>query len=264
MSRRIHISNRCSRHGFTLLEVIVAVVMVSILIGALYSAFFGAVRLREKTYAAIEADLPKSYAISLIKQDIQNMIGPAGILAGTMLGGPDENMDENYDFLEFFTASGLTSRFEPWGDIQKVEYAAMKPVWSGDEEGNVLVRKTTRNLLATTAEDPDVQILLKRLQSLQVAFYDGQNWYDSWDSTSNDDELPVALRVRMNFVQPESEDVDERTELPVEVFVPIRVQEMEAVESTETETDEESSGQESNNGDNSQDDSSQQNRGAES
>ena len=70
MSKRAqpNLVSRWSR-GFTLLEVLVATSIFVVLVGALYSLLYGALRLRERTYEVTEAGLPKDYVALLIKQE---------------------------------------------------------------------------------------------------------------------------------------------------------------------------------------------------
>ena len=55
--------------GFTLLEILVATAIFSILVGALYSLFYSALRARESTYESIEKGLPTAYALYFCHPD---------------------------------------------------------------------------------------------------------------------------------------------------------------------------------------------------
>ena len=83
--------------GFTLLEVLVATAIFTVLVGALYSLFYGALRLRERTYEVTEASLPKDYIVTLIKRDLASVVPPVGILAGPMIGETEGDTGERFD-----------------------------------------------------------------------------------------------------------------------------------------------------------------------
>ncbi|KPL09037.1 hypothetical protein AMJ85_07340, partial [candidate division BRC1 bacterium SM23_51] len=181
------------RDGFTLLEVLVAAAMFAVIVGALYSVFYGALRLRENSYLAFEKNLPKDYVVEIIKRDLANVATPAGILAGAMIGEKEEQGELRFDRLEIHTASGMVNDTEPWGDIQKIEYSLEQPAERREDreeratpESYDLVRAVTRNLLASTTEEPETQRLLQGVQSLAFRYYDGQDWQDSWDSTTRE------------------------------------------------------------------------------
>jgi len=212
-----------ARRGFTLIEVLVATVIFSVLVGALYSVFYGTLRLRENAYEVTEARLPITYIAGLIKRDLKNMVAPVGLLAGPMVGENVEEGKHRLDRLEFHTASGIVNDKDPWGDIQKVEYYLEQPPQSGESEGNDFVRALTRNLLASTTEEPPEQRLLSGVQSLKFTYYDGEYWEDVWDSTTQENEMPVAVKVRIEFMPREE---NEREMRPIEMVCEILANEV--------------------------------------
>ena len=57
----------------------------------------------------------------------------------------------------------------------------------------------TRNLLPYESEDPPSDIVLEGIESLQITYYDGSDWCDSWDSSAKDNQLPKAIRIQITF-----------------------------------------------------------------
>lgn len=199
--------------GFTLIEVLVASTISAVLIVALYAVFHGALNLRESTFERVDHSLPRSYASQTLRRDFAAMTPPSGILAGPLLGERGEDNALRTDSLEFYTASAVVAAGEPWGDIQKVEYRLGESDSSGSEEGRDFVRVVTRNLLATTTEEPPERRLLTGVESLEFSYYDGEIWEESWDSTTHENESPLAVRVRIEFAEGEG---GARTERPFE------------------------------------------------
>jgi type II secretion system protein J len=206
---------RLTAGGFTLLELLIASAMFAVIVGALYSAFYGALRLREKAYETLEKGLPKRYAVSLIQRDLAYIAAPVGLLAGPMIGEKTEEGDLRLDLLEIHTASGMVHDDEPWGDIQRIKYSVEEDPLD-DNQGKHLVRAVTRNLLPSIEEEPEEERLLRHVQSLEFSYYDGEEWQDSWDSTARENELPEAIRLRIEYAPPEG---DERIEPPIELVV---------------------------------------------
>ncbi len=200
--------------GFTLIEVLLAMAIFTVLVGALYSVFYGALRLRERTFEVTEAALPKDYIATIVKRDLTSIVPPVGILAGPMIGENEEDGEQRLDSLEFHTGSGIVNDYDPWGNIQKIEYYLVDSEEWGEPEGYSFVRAVTRNLLASTTEDPEEERLLNRVQSLEFAYYDGEYWQDVWDSTTQDDETPVAVMMRIDFLPSEE---GERQSRPIEL-----------------------------------------------
>lgn len=212
---------RTSRRAFTLLELLVSVLIFSILIAVLYSTLFGSLRLRERAHDNEYDRLPHERLVTTLRADIRSAVVPAGILAGPMLGLRDSAGDS----IEFFAANGVVTAREPWGDIQKIEYLLDDPQDGESPDGRVLVRRTTRNLLATTIDEEMPGTTTWRLadgvETMTILYYDGTSWLESWDSTIVENEIPQAIRVRMEFAAGE---VGARVRPPVDVVATIATQ----------------------------------------
>lgn len=196
---------RCIKHsGFTLLEVLAATSIMLVLVGSLYSVFRGALRLREQTFTNIEAGLPRSYIMGIIKKDIAHIPASNGLLAGALIGETEESGESRLDKVEFVTATGEITDDVPWGDLQKVEYYLIDPETDDKTSGKDFIRALSRNLLSTVVEEPEEQKLLKNVASLKITYFDGEYWQDSWDSTTMDGENPAAMKIRIEFSSTET------------------------------------------------------------
>jgi type II secretion system protein J len=214
--------SKSSRQGFTLLELVIATAIFSVLFAALYGVFTGALSLRERTYDIVEEGLPRSLIEDLIKKDLIHIALPEGTLSTEFIGTKDEAGAVRMDELEFYTTSGLIADAHPWGDMQRVTYYLAEAEddfsRSTKDTGSDFVRTVTRNLLATIEEEPEEERLLKGVQGLEISYYDGEDWQESWDSTMMDNEMPLALRLRIDFVAPNGET---RKTSPIEVVCAI-------------------------------------------
>src|SRR5215467_2666454 len=90
MSRKRAITlPRAPTEGFTLIEVILAVGIFAIVMVAINTAFFAALRLRQRTTETLEQGLPLDHALLLLHRDLVNAVPPGGVLAGDFRsGGP--------------------------------------------------------------------------------------------------------------------------------------------------------------------------------
>jgi len=248
--------------AFTLLELLAGVAVMSILV----SGFCGVVpvcfKLRNRMVEATEEPLARHYLLERLRGDLLAALPPGGVLASGLTGEYDEaSGDVRLDSMEFVTASGTLDADEPWGDLIKVEYCVEE---SEDEDGYDLVRAVTRNLLPYEEDaddddedsdddaeeeddeddddgvddgDTDEDVLLTGVRSFEITYYDGEDWVDSWDSDGQDNELPMAVRVVIEFVPGDAVETDdeETTESP-ELVVPLVVQARAAATEEEDES----------------------------
>ena len=191
--------------GFTLLEIIVASAMFTVIVGGLISVLFSSMKLRENTFEKMESKLERDRVVRVVKEDMASIVPPVGVLAGAFLGEKEEERGVPLDSLEFYTASGILNDLDPWGDIVKVEYFLDSPEWE-DSFGYDLVRAVTRNHLATEEEEPEMETLARDVKSLEFSYYDGEEWAEDWDSTAQDNQMPLALRMLVRFPQPGDRD----------------------------------------------------------
>ncbi|HOE12484.1 MAG TPA: type II secretion system protein GspJ [bacterium] len=184
-----------SRHGVTLVELLVATAIGAILVLSINAVFSNAIHLRDRAYQAEDTQLSRQYAIEIIKRDLANAAAPNGLLIGDMIGGQESMVSQSGAELILFSTSGTLTEGDPWGDIQQIEYTLSSLDCPGAKEGLYLLRGVTRNLLSTVQEEPEYEPLLERISSLIFEYYDGTSWRTCWDSSAEDPALPAAIRV---------------------------------------------------------------------
>ena len=189
--------------AFTLVEVLLALAICAIVLVAINAVFATAVRLRDRTSAAVDLALPANLAFDKIRGDLKSVVGPFGFLAGDFkcdaqtMGTTMGLSASAGGGLDFFTASGVIGDNAPWGDIQEVYYQLTPPPDRHKSPGLDLVRNVNRNLLATTTQTPDTQLLMGGVESVDFECYDGTQWRNTWDTSAGDTNLPTAVRIRI-------------------------------------------------------------------
>jgi general secretion pathway protein J len=218
--------------GFTLIEVMLAVVIFAIVLTSIHLLFHGALQLRNKTAESIERALPLQQTLAIIGRDLANIVLPGGTLFGelqTVQTGSATNVVDMLNPVDpsmpgqstpaFYTTSGVIDDNYPWSELQRVSYALM-PATNG-LPGKDLVRTVTRNLLPVTAEQPLMQRLLHGVETVTVLFYDGLQWREDWDSTVATNKLPLGIKMQLQLA---SEPSDRSYHAPVEVVAPVILQ----------------------------------------
>jgi general secretion pathway protein J len=207
-----------SRRGFTLLEILIATAVSAIVLVAIQSVFFGALRLRNTTTDHIEEDLTIQRTLSLVRRDLAGLMLPGGVLSGQLQTVPSSTLaqDTEGDRIspDFYTASGKIDGWTPFPDVQMVTYYLASATDGSSTKS--LVRAVTRNLLPAQDATPDDQVLLDGVASADFLFYDGTEWTDTWDSTVTST-LPTAIKFRLQLASHSS------NASPIELVVPILV-----------------------------------------
>ena len=204
--------------AFTLIEVILAIGVASIVLIAINAVFFTALHLRNATADAVDAAEPVDQALTIMRRDLQCAVPPkaSGVLSGGFkIGNVTSTGISDPVSAEIYTADGALSANAPWGDIQRVTYELKD---STTATGKDLYRSVTRNLLTETTPDVKDQLMIRGVDSVQFSAYDGSQWLNTWDTTdttSANTNLPVAVRVDVQLA------VSGKNTSPIEIVVPI-------------------------------------------
>lgn len=212
--------------GFTLIEVLLAVAVFAIVLGAINTVFFAALRLRNKVSDAYEAALPVQQAIGIIKRDLAGIMVPAGQFSGALQTTPTTVDNTSGATVvaglrvspDIYTCTGLVDDTSPFAEVQKVAYYLADP--TNNTAGKDLIRSITRNLLPARSEQPVEQWLMSGVESMAFLYFDGTTWADTWDSVATTN-LPMAIKVQISRA---TEQKNISTLAPIEFIVPIMVQ----------------------------------------
>ncbi len=222
------------RQGFTLLELLLAVLVFSIVLAAIHTVFFSAFKLRKRTIDAIERSLPLQQALGIIKRDLANLVPPGGMLTGALQSTPTittnvsgvsfSGLLNRQNGPLFYTTVGIIDDNAPWGEIERVSYHLAAP--TNNTPGLDLFRSTARNLLPVSQDQTDDQFLMSGVEAINFQYYSGTAWQDTWDSTQVDsatglsNNLPTAIKFQLQLYQ---ENRSLGVSAPVELVVPICV-----------------------------------------
>ena len=188
---------RSGNKGFSLLELLVAMTLMSIIAASLYSSLSIGFKARERSQSALAGKRGGRIVMDQLKQEIISALPPTGILAGRFEGADGNDGAGNAaDTLTFYSAAYNPDDEEIACDIVKVEISM-----EADETANKrnLVRGITTNLLSPKTLDPSEDIICKGIRSINFRYFDGYEWQDEWVSSDNNDSLPKAVEICISF-----------------------------------------------------------------
>src|SRR6185436_7883658 len=180
----------------TLIEILIAVAIFAIVLAAINTVFYSALRLRNRSAAAFDEALPVQQAVAITNA----VLGQAST--------------------DFYTSAGLMDNRVPWADIERVSYLLVDS--TNRAPGMDLYRAVTRNLLSQTQDPPAQQRLMGGVQGIVFYFYNGDQWLDSWDSTTQTN-LPQAIKVQIALASQGNAPAS-ASSAPIELVVPVDVQ----------------------------------------
>jgi type II secretion system protein J len=186
-------SRKLSQSGFTLLELILAMGMISMLAVSLYATLRVAFKARESATSGIAPMRSANIALDLLGEDLESALPPTGLLAGAFLAQHLGDVQVSQDTVEFYCIGSSDSLDPPnSAGFRKIDLGVIP---SPDGRGNLLVRRITSNLLSPQEVQPEEEILCRNVRSFALRYYDGSQWYEEWDSTQMGDILPLAVQV---------------------------------------------------------------------
>jgi prepilin-type N-terminal cleavage/methylation domain-containing protein len=201
-------------YGFTLLEMMLALVLMGALIGSLTTSLTMAYKARTRVDNALGVLVRMQAALDDIQMELESALPPGEVFASSMICDVDDEAPvTDTPYLEWYTnyPIELPSTTVVQGDIRKVELALTK---RDDDNQPMLVKRTTTNLLATDAVDPIEQVLCRNVQSLTISFYDGSSWYDTWNGATTEDPLPLLIEITLKLQSDNPEDQEAQDNAP--------------------------------------------------
>ncbi len=204
--------------AFTLLELLIAVSIFAVVLGAITTVFYSAMRLRNKTAARFDELLPIHHAVTVIQRDLTGLVAPGGTFSSSFKTAALSGGQGEQHATVFCTATAPVDDTSPFSELQNISYYLDGN--AGPTGGRDLIRAVTRNLLPPTTTDSDKQWLLGNVRTLTFTYYNGSTWADTWDSTTQTNNLPRAVKVQLNLAAPDS---TRAVPPPIELVVPLLV-----------------------------------------
>ncbi len=192
------------RPAFTLAELLVATIMLSMLVGATYIAVSQTIRARDRSQSKADAYSRAAAAADLISTDTQSALRDADLTDCRVLITRDGKPGQGKDGLLIF--SHLTRAVRPNSGQNEGEEAEVQfRLEPGDKPGTLALWRRTDPV---PDEYPDAggvaTALVDGVKAVDIQAYDGTSWIDDWDSDISG--LPYALRISVTGADDSAKD----------------------------------------------------------
>jgi len=176
--------------GFTLIELLIAVAITSILLTALYAAFFSIHRVTEAVEDKLERRLDTGHFLDQFVREV-NSVYFKDTNSRTIFKGEKKGPTSILSFT-CFTRPALKEG-SPASDLMAVGY------FVEEENGEGILYRETRNPYGEDKSKPvpagskrGIEVL-KGIKGFEVGFFNGKDWASAWDA-SLEKRLPDAVR----------------------------------------------------------------------
>lgn len=179
-------------NGFTLLEVLIAVVLLGILSGALYGSYFGVVRARERAAAGMESRRELGATLDLIRREVSSAMYSRNDKRLRFVVEDRDNFGAPSSTLELTTLAPPADSSRSESGIVTVRY-----LMAEKDKKRTLTRQE-RDLVFTGPAVIPAYPQMERISAFLVECYDGSKWVKSWDTAINGT-MPKSLRVTVQI-----------------------------------------------------------------
>jgi len=205
------------QRGFTLIEVLLAAVAGAMILAATYTVFSQAIHLRDLATDRTQAARVSAVASDILRNDINNGLVSGGVIANLLEASGSSQSSRFPGYLRLTTTTGDMTAGEVAGDVQEIEYYIAEDEFAAQRDSGVLIRAVRRNLLSEFQETATEQRIVAGVSSLQVSFFDGQSWLDTWEVTDEDNTTPTGVRV---VITRAADPLAKSAPAPIEIVVP--------------------------------------------
>jgi type II secretory pathway pseudopilin PulG len=200
--------------GFTLIELLLALLTTSILMLALGGTLSTAFKARDTALAKAAETRGVHTALEMLRRDLESALPPSGILAGPFVAMPNAGASHSLQLHCVRRSGGPVSTAGlaggmAAGGLQGAGFTGVARVEIGvgqtedpDDPTPALVRQVTRNLLAPVVAPPSSEVLCRRVRAFRCRFFDGLQWLETWDSTTQGNVLPAAVQIELEIETP--------------------------------------------------------------
>ena len=191
---KLPIKSIYKRAGFTLLEVLIAIVLMGILLGTLYGSYFAVVRARDRSAEGMESRRELGATLDLIRREIASSLYDTTDKRLHFVVEDRDNFGKPASTLELTTLEPPSSELVKSSGISTVRYELVQ--LKENDKQYILTRSEHDIFMDSTP--PIAYPQMERINSFLVECYDGSNWVKSWNTSLNN-ARPKMVRITVQF-----------------------------------------------------------------
>ena len=212
---------RLRKNGFTLIEILIAIFILTTVLTTVYAAYTGTFRIVKDTAYADDIYSMARGAMKRMTEDLESSCRYRDSFRFT--SGKAETEKGEFTELSFLSFAHLDFDNKTLSGIAIINYFV-----EVDEEKKGCILKRRDDLYREKDGEEETKgggyTLCNMLQSLTYKFYDGSGEeYDSWDSDSDlesqKDKAPSVVSIHLDFINPDDKDRPYR--FMTKVFLPL-------------------------------------------
>ena len=178
---------RAKNQGFTLIEMLLAIALSALLLVTVYSTYFSIARSIDTTLETQELLETGRILLEMLKRDIRGISGTRFPLISTV----EEINGKLVTNIVFVTSTPNSTNPFRWS---KVGYTLFQ-----DRQGQwILIKKVAKNPNDDLDQFGTVFEVSRLVSSFRLAFFDGTEWVEKWDSRSAS-KLPKQVRISVEL-----------------------------------------------------------------
>lgn len=184
---RWRLSDISRNSGFTLLEILIAVVLLGILSAALYGSYFGVIRARDRASAGMESRRELGTTLDLIRREVSSAQFNLSDKRLRLVVEDRDNFGVPSSTLE------LTTLAPPAGQTRSESGIVIVTYRIAEKDKKRTLTRQERDLFSEEVTIPAYP-QMEQISAFLVECYDGSKWVKSWNTAING-ALPKSLRV---------------------------------------------------------------------
>jgi len=182
-----------SNRGFTLIEILIAVLLLGILSTALYGSYFTVLRARERSSEGMEARRELGSTLDLIRREFEAAVYNSADKRLRFVVEDRDNFGKPASTLELTTLPPSFGVGRKESGISAVRYRLL------EKDKRLILTRREQDVFFESA-DAKSYPQMERVSDFLVECYDGSKWVRSWDTALNGS-LPKMLRVTVHVVE---------------------------------------------------------------
>lgn len=197
--------------GFTLLEVLISVALVSVIMLLIWQTTFQSIKGKERAEKRQNVYHMARVALDKMSMDLtQAFLLNGAPHLGVRQGSPQLKtlFQGTADTLQF-TSLSHRRLFSDARESDSTEISYRLEANPEDRDVSLLMRREARRIDSNPEEGGRNFVLAEKIKKLEFGYYDGQklDWQSSWNTESGEaGKLPRAVKVKLTLAHPTRED----------------------------------------------------------